>query len=155
MTPVIPPHLQPPLTFWSIFLPPSLLLTYHCKFLFYPQPRTCLLILERQGKGGRERGRETLISDRNIDQLPCTHFNWGLNLQARHVLWPGFEAFRFMWQCPTTWATTTRAPCKFLIKILFFILDFFCMRMGSFCCTACPFFTFRQLSMIAYRNLIH
>ena len=57
----------------------------------------------REGKGGRERGRETLMCERNINQLPLT--------RARHVPWLGIKpaTFHFVRRPPSNWATPVRA----------------------------------------------
>ena len=41
---------------------------------------------ERERKGGKKRGRETLMCERNIDWLPLTHPLTGVpGLKLRHV----------------------------------------------------------------------
>ena len=70
---------------------PLLICLSTVSFLKNPDPRICLLFLDREER----RERETLIS------CPCTHTNQGSNLQPNYVLWSGIEPtiFWVMGQC--------------------------------------------------------
>ena len=68
---------------------------------------------EREGKGRRETGRETLMWERSVDQMSVafhTHPNRGLNPQPRHLPWLGIKLtdFWFTEQCSNQ-ATLDRA----------------------------------------------
>ena len=73
-------------------------------------------------KGGRKRGRETAMWERNIDWLPPACPNQGPGLQPRHVPWLGIEPVTFLFAgcCSIHWATAARAVClnKFLVTLL-------------------------------------
>ena len=85
-----------------------------CYFFFLPR---FYLFLER-GEG-RKRGRETLMWERNVNQLPLVH---ALTRDKTHNLctcpdqgiW--WVTFHFVGQRPTNWVTLVKAVSSFLEK---------------------------------------
>ena len=71
--------------------------------------------------GGRNRGREILMWERNWSVASRTCPNPGLSLHPRHVPWPGIESstFWFAGRHTTKWATPVRAV--FILEIPHFI----------------------------------
>ena len=60
---------------------------------------------------GKEKGKDTLMCERNIDWLPLACPNWGPGLQPRHVPWLGIKPATFWlegWHS-IHWVTSARA----------------------------------------------
>ena len=55
--------------------------------------RFYLFIFRKRGE--RKRGREMLVSERNIDRVPSVRPDWGPNPQPRHEPTPGIETVTF------------------------------------------------------------
>ena len=87
---------------------------------FYPHPQTYSLLLERGEGRERETGKETLMWERNINQLPliCTStrdqtHNLGMCPEQESISWP-----LALWNnVPTNWVTLARAPWELLLGI--------------------------------------
>ena len=62
---------------------------------FNAHPRICLLILEREEKEERDRERKKHWCERETSVASCMHPDWRLNLQPRHVSWPGIYLTTF------------------------------------------------------------
>ena len=80
-------------------------------FLFLLFFKEFYLFLER--RGGREKGRETLIAW--LSHAP----NWGSGPQPRHVPWLGIKLVTFcsMGQCPTHQATLVRTNSRWFLDL--------------------------------------
>ena len=116
------------LLFLPSSLPPSLLsfLLFFLKIYF-----------QREGDGGRQRGRETSMWKSNIDRLasPIPPTPWS-GPRLRYVPWLGIElvTFCFGGQCPTHRATPVRA--LFLNKLLKIKIPKSSSRVAKFCLSA-------------------
>ena len=86
----------------SCYKPCAVSLKKHLKNLF---------ILARGEGRQKEREREIDVREKHRLVVSGTCPNQGLNLQPRHVPWPGIEpvTLRFVGWCPTNWATLARA----------------------------------------------
>ena len=92
----------------------------------------CFLILkdfiyfQREGNGGRKRGRETSMCERSwIGCLSHTP-NQRPGPQPRLVPWPGVKLviFHFVGGCPTNWATPVKSCGTFFFFLRFHLFIF-------------------------------
>ena len=73
---------------------------------------------QREGKGGRKRGRETSMCKRSIDQLPLACPQPEPGLQPRHVPWPRIKSATFPF---VGWHPTHRAlPVGAILLLLMY-----------------------------------
>lgn len=75
---------------------------------------------EGEGEGGRERDRQTLIWERNIDRLPPRHTPKGeSNQKPGYVPWPKSNPppFSVRDDAPTKWAKPARATNMILVHL--------------------------------------
>ena len=82
-------------------------------------------IHSESGEGGRMRRRETMMCERNVNQLPLTRPNWGPGQKARDVPWQWNElvTFWFTGWCSMNWVTPNGGQ-SFLILFIFVFLVF-------------------------------